>query len=189
MRVIAGSARGARLKVPAGDAVRPTGDRERERLFAVIEPWLREADCLDLFAGSGALGIEALSRGARSCVFVERARRACEAVRTNLERTGLSGRAELLAASASSALARLGARGRRFDVVFLDPPYDRPELLVGALETLDTLGLVAPDGLVAAEHRRGGLELPAGWEAGRSLESGASAILLCRPREVADDPC
>ena len=189
MRVIAGSAGGIRLAAPSGDAVRPTGDRERERLFAVIEPWLREADCLDLFAGSGALGIEALSRGARSCVFVERARRARRSVRSNLEKTGLAERAEVLGARASAALARLGSEERRFDLVFLDPPYDRPDLLRAALETLLTLRLVKSEGLVAAEHRRGELELPDGWQGGRSLESGESVIRLCRPREVAADPC
>lgn len=188
MRVIAGSARRIRLQAPAGHAVRPTGDRARERLFAVLQPWLENALCLDLFAGSGALGIEALSRGARHCVFVDRDARSRAAVRANLERTGLEERAELLALPAEAALARLSRGGARFDLVFLDPPYDAPELVAAALATLPALGLLAPQGLVTVERRRDAGPLPGGWEQGRSIVTGDSEIVLARPAPAAIDP-
>lgn len=125
MRVVAGTARGRRLDAPPGTDVRPTGDRVREAVFNALGSMdaLVDADVLDLFAGSGALGIEALSRGARHATFVDSSRRSLDAVRANLERCGLEGRATLHRAEALAWLAGPGAPPH-VDVALLDPPYD-----------------------------------------------------------------
>lgn len=125
IRVIAGELRGRRLRVPAGSGVRPTADRVREALFDILGDTVVGARVLDLFAGSGALGIEALSRGARDASFVERDRRALAALRENLERLGLGTRSTVLR---GDALARLSdeCRGDGFDLVLADPPYEDP---------------------------------------------------------------
>lgn len=125
IRIIAGELRGRRLKVPAGNDVRPTADRVREALFDILGDTVVGARVLDLFAGSGALGIEALSRGARGASFVERDRRALAALGENLERLGLGARSTVLR---GDALARLsgGSQGDGFDLVLADPPYEDP---------------------------------------------------------------
>lgn len=122
MRVVAGSARGRRLSAPSGDGTRPTTDRVREATFNALTSLdaVRDAVVLDAFAGSGALGIEALSRGAARCTFVERDRAARRVVEANLAATGLEGRARLLG---EDALAHLRLTRERFDLVLLDPPH------------------------------------------------------------------
>lgn len=126
MRVISGSAGGLKLTAPRGTATRPTTDRVKEALFSILDHAgvLEEAHVLDLFAGSGALGIEALSRGAASCVFVEKNRPALEALQTNLSRTGCIERATVLQQDALRAIDRLAHGGRRFTLALLDPPYE-----------------------------------------------------------------
>ena len=150
-RVIAGTARGTRLEAP-GDATRPLGDRVKQTLFAILEPDLRDARVLDLFAGSGAAGIEALSRGAAHATFVERDRGAAAVIATNLGKTRLAGqRARIVRAE---ALAWLGGpeavAAGPFDVVIVDPPYAEPGMLVAALEALGPR--LAPKGRVVAKH-------------------------------------
>jgi 16S rRNA (guanine966-N2)-methyltransferase len=153
-RVIAGSARGIRLKAPGGQT-RPLGDRVKQTLFAILEPTLRDAAVLDLFAGSGAAGIEAASRGARSVVFVERDPTAIETIRTNLERTRLAG-AGMRAVRADVARWLDNDRGADgpFDIVLVDPPYDEPARLTNVLERLGDPGgrLLKPGGVVVAKH-------------------------------------
>src|SRR5207253_9003229 len=122
VRIIAGSRRGHRIEAPKGLATRPTSDRVRENAFNLIGP-LEGADVLDLFAGSGAMGLEALSRGAASAVFVESDRDAVGAIERNLDKLRLPG-ATVLRRSALTALAAEAAAGRRYDLVLLDPPYD-----------------------------------------------------------------
>ena len=121
MRIIAGSRRGHRIAAPRGVVTRPTSDRVRESAFALIGP-LEGARVLDLFAGSGAMGLEALSRGASRCVFVERDRAACRVIEENLAKLGLTG-ALVLARDGIAVLREEGARGRRYDLVLADPPY------------------------------------------------------------------
>ena len=121
MRIIAGSRKGARIFAPKGIATRPTGDRVREAAFNLIGP-LDGEDVLDLFAGSGAMGLEALSRGARRAVFVEQDREACRVIERNLEKLRLTG-ATVLCSDARTALAGEAASGRRYDLVLVDPPY------------------------------------------------------------------
>ncbi len=123
MRIIAGTHRGRRIAAPKGGHTRPTGDRVREALFNLVGP-VDGASVLDLYAGSGALGLEALSRGARRCVFVETDGPAYRAVRANLETLGLSG-GLVAQRDALAVLREERAAGRRHDLVLLDPPYDR----------------------------------------------------------------
>ena len=153
MRIVSGTARGRRLRAPKGRAVRPTADRVKEAVFSILESRDGCADVavLDLFAGTGNLGIEALSRGASEAVFVDSSRAASDAIRENLRTAGFEG--EVLTMPAARALGRLGAAGRRFGGVFLDPPYDRG-WVHRSLVQLDQEGLVRPGGWVVVEHGR-----------------------------------
>ena len=118
LRVIAGEFRSRRLKAPRGDDVRPTPDRLRETLFNVLAPVIADTTFVDAYAGSGAVGIEALSRGARRAIFIERSRGAAAIIRENLNALGIVERAEVVVGRATTVLARVSA-----DIVFLDPPY------------------------------------------------------------------
>lgn len=122
MRVIAGTARGKRLFVPKGNRARPTSDRIREALFNILRD-VREFAFLDLYAGSGAVGIEALSRGAARAVFVEQDPRMAGFLRRNIRECGFDGSSEVLETDAFSGIRRLSRRGDRFHLVFADPPY------------------------------------------------------------------
>ncbi len=148
--MIAGTARGTRLAAP-GEGTRPLGDRVKQTVFAVLEPDLPGSRFLDLFAGSGAAAIEALSRGAASAILVEQDAGACRVIAANLERTGFTARARIVHADALG-WTRDPARVREpaFDLAFLDPPYEATQLLA---DTLSALGpLVAPGGRVVAKH-------------------------------------
>jgi len=125
MRVIGGSARGRRLRAPQGQRTRPTADRVREALFDLLAGYCSGARVLDLFAGTGALGIEALSRGAESALFVERAPEPLSALRQNLEACGFAERAEVRRGDALRIVDSIARGGAGFDLVFLDPPYGR----------------------------------------------------------------
>ncbi len=156
MRIVAGSRKGQRIAAPTGAATRPTSDRVREALFSIVGS-LEGASVLDLFAGSGALGLEALSRGAVSCVFVERDRAAARTIRANLEKLRLVG-AEIVERDAAAFLRDAGARGRRYDLVLADPPYEEwerhaPPLaeLVPAVLADDALLVVESEGRVQPE--------------------------------------
>jgi 16S rRNA (guanine966-N2)-methyltransferase len=150
VRVVAGSLRGRNLKAPPGDATRPTGARVKEALFSILSD-VSELSVLDLYAGSGALGIEALSRGARSCVFVESARPAVVCLRENLTKLGLEGPAQVLATRVDAAAPQL-LRVGPFDLVLCDPPWKDIELARAALEALARAGAFAPGCRIALEH-------------------------------------
>ena len=154
MRIVAGIARGRRLRAPKGRLVRPTADRVKEAVFSMLESRDQQPGhaVLDLFAGAGTLGLEALSRGASVAVFVEPARAASDVIRENLEATGLAG--EVLTMSADRAIKRLAATGRRFDRVFLDPPYGQG-WIERTLHALDEADLVEAGGWIVVEHGRG----------------------------------
>lgn len=158
MRVIAGTLRRRTLEAPAGLKTRPTSDRLRETLFNVLAPRMEGARFLDLYAGSGAVGIEAVSRGAASVVLVERAEPALKVLRTNLEKLGLRGGVRVEAASVGTFLRRVRPESSpmRFDVVFLDPPYEASEEYALAMGLLGgaASGLLAEGAVVIAEHRR-----------------------------------
>ena len=155
MRVIAGAYRGRRLVAPKGDRTRPTSDRVREALFSRLEAaGLAEGgSVLDLFAGSGALGIEALSRGACHVTFVERDRDALAALRTNLAALGLTDRSTVLAGDARSIAKRGRVHGAPFSLLFLDPPYriDKSEVRDGVIR-LATGGALTDGALLVWEH-------------------------------------
>ncbi len=142
MRVITGTARGCRLETLAGDTTRPTTDKVKEALFSAIQFDLPYKKILDLFAGSGQLGIEALSRGAASCVFVDQNKKATDIIRRNLQTTKLTDKAQIVSADALGFLSRTN---ERFDFVFLDPPYASSLLipaLEGAAEKLNAGGVI-----------------------------------------------
>jgi len=159
MRIIAGTYRSRVLAAPRGLDTRPTSDRLRETLFNVLAPRIANAAFLDLYAGSGAVGFEALSRGAASVTFVEQAPSALKVLRANLERLGIESgtrvRAESVAAFLRAA-ANAGPKPERYEVVFLDPPYDKTEEYTATLGLLGGAArkILAPGALVVAEHRR-----------------------------------
>ena len=157
MRIIAGSLRRRTIEAPAGLATRPTSDRLRETLFNVLAPRMKDATFLDLYAGSGAVGIEALSRGTAQVTFVERAPTALKVMRGNLEKLGVREGFRIEASSVAAYLRRVRPGIERgFDVVFLDPPYDAADeygLTLGLLGGRG-MGLLAEGAVVIAEHRR-----------------------------------
>ena len=148
MRLIAGSRKGHTIHAPKGSTTRPTGDRVREAAFNLIGP-VDGATVLDLYAGSGAMGLEALSRGAASAVFVEADRDACRTIERNLDKLGLTG-ATVLCRDTLRALAAEAAAGRRYDLVLLDPPYGSFSTMQTSLATY-LPAVLADDGLVVVE--------------------------------------
>ncbi|HVL66845.1 MAG TPA: 16S rRNA (guanine(966)-N(2))-methyltransferase RsmD [Vicinamibacterales bacterium] len=176
MRVIAGALKGRRLEAPDWSGLRPTSDRLRETLFNVLAPHIGGARFLDAFAGTGAVGIEALSRGAAHVTFVEQDRRAHRLIERNLEHCGVKDRYAIIRAGFAGAARQIGAQ---FDLLFLDPPYGAAQL-VGALEA--AAALVAPEALLVIEHARRD-EAPeqiAGLTRTRQLLSGDSALAFYR---------
>jgi len=155
MRIIAGTYRSRALAAPSGLATRPTSDRLRETLFNVLSPRIEGANSLDLYAGSGAVGMEALSRGAAHVEFVERAEPALRVLRANLARLGLTAGFRIHAAGVSTVLRKMKPVAA-FNVVFLDPPYDAAEEYAATLGLLGgaAAGLLADGALVIAEHRK-----------------------------------
>lgn len=151
MRVIAGTAKGRPLVAPTGRGTRPTADRVREAVFSSLQAVVAGARVLDLYAGSGAMGIEALSRGAGAATFVERDRRACTTIRDNLATTRLDDGAAVVARDVRSALLDLVAAGQTFDLVFVDPPYRvDPDELREVLASVP--GVLADGGRVRLEQ-------------------------------------
>jgi 16S rRNA (guanine(966)-N(2))-methyltransferase RsmD len=154
MRIIAGSARGRRLKTLEGQAIRPTADRVKEALFSIVGSRfeLEGKEVLDLFAGSGALGIEALSRGAARVTFVEQSAPAVRVLQDNLEASRFLPQATIVRLRVDRALQRLHTQGVRFDGVLLDPPYES-KLVGETLRLIDRCDLVSDGGWVVAEHQ------------------------------------
>ncbi len=179
MRVTGGELAGRRLKVPARD-VRPTADRVRESVFMVLTPRLPGARVLDLYAGSGALGIEALSRGAEHCLFVEGQRAAAQVLEANLEALGLIARSAIAVAPVERWLARPPAGRSAFDLVLVDPPYDAPAIgdVLGAIAAQ---GLIAPGGVLVWEHDRRAPPPPAAYVRLDERRYGDTAVTLLAP--------
>ena len=155
MRIITGSARGTNLETLPGEATRPTSDRVKEALFSMIQFEIEGRRALDLFAGSGALGLEALSRGARQCVLIDVSRQACEVITANAKKTHLYDKCRISTGDHASFLR--GAAGKeQFDLIFLDPPYDSAyvsETLAG----IASGDLLAPGGKIICETDNGAL--------------------------------
>lgn len=176
LRIIGGECRGRRLHFPDGKGLRPTADRVRETLFNWLQGELRGRRVLDLFAGSGALGLEALSRGAAQAVFVEQARSAAEQLRENLALLGLEDRSEVMQADARRFLERSAPP---FDLVFLDPPF-ATQLLAQVSGKLESRGLLAAGAWVYLEQdsAREWPKLPHNWQLYREGRAGQAVFQL-----------
>ena len=155
MRVIAGKARGIQLKTPEGMETRPTIDRVKEALFSIIQFDIPGTTVLDLFGGTGQLGIEALSRGAKKAVFIDNREAACKIIRENLKRTGMTGQGSVVRGDYLEYLAQCK---EKFNIVFLDPPYAE-EFLEKALNRITEIDILYSGGIIVAE-RPLGKELP-----------------------------
>ena len=149
MRVITGTARGRKLRTLEGNDVRPTTDRVKEAIFSIVQFEVQGAQVLDLFAGSGQMGIEALSRGANLAVFVDQSKQSLEVVRDNLKTTGLASNSRVVTMDYKSYLA--GCRDQ-FDIAFLDPPYNQG-ILTEAIPLV--AAHMAPGGIILCEHQKG----------------------------------
>jgi 16S rRNA (guanine966-N2)-methyltransferase len=175
MRVIAGTARSLPLVAPPG-GTRPTSDAVRESLFNILGKAVFAGPFLDMYAGSGAVGVEALSRGAERCVFVERDRRAVEAIRRNLENTHLTERATVIQGEAQRLIGRVVAEHGPFGIIFLDPPYADAKALALAPDLLSPEAL-APGGVLVLQHARRA-EISAPRQPDRVRTFGQTALSL-----------
>jgi 16S rRNA (guanine966-N2)-methyltransferase len=182
MRVIGGKFGSRRLKSPGKLRIRPTSDRLRETLFNVLGPAVEDSLFIDLYAGTGAIGIEAISRGARETIFVEAQAVSAKLVRENLKSLGVDGGMEVMEGDSVRALEKIAKRRLVADFIFLDPPYEETEEHLRVLEFLDSSHLVAPYGLVIVEHSVK-MELPERFdrlELARLLEQGEAALSFYR---------
>jgi 16S rRNA (guanine966-N2)-methyltransferase len=150
MRIIGGEARGRPVRLPGGCRIRPTADRVKKSLFDILHP-VAGKSFLDLFAGSGNVGLEAISRGARFAIFMEKDIRLAEAIRTVLSQMGYAERAEVIHADALRGLGCLVQKGERFDIIFADPPYDQG-LALETLQYLEKGNASAEDGIIVLQH-------------------------------------
>ncbi len=178
MRVITGKARGVQLKTPDGIKTRPTADRVKEALFSIIQFELPGAKVLDLFGGTGQLGIEALSRGADSAVFVDEQDAACRLIKENLRRTRLEQQAIVVR---SDYLSYLKSCGKTFNIVFLDPPYAEV-FLENALKMITEIDILQSGGIIVAE-RPLGKELPwdyPGYTRSKDYKYGKTLLTIYR---------
>ena len=178
MRVITGKARGVVLKTPDGMATRPTADRVKEAMFNIIQFEIPAARVLDLFGGTGQLGIEALSRGAKSAVFVDAGEPACRLIRENLKRTKLDGQGRVIR---SDYLDYLSRTKEQFDIILLDPPYAEV-FLESAIKKITEIDILRTGGIIVAE-RPLGKELPwefPGYERSKDYKYGKTLLTIYR---------
>lgn len=176
MRVISGTARGLHLTPVSGLDTRPTTDRVKESLFNIIQMRVRGATVLDLFAGTGQLGIEALSRGAFSCDFVERERAAFAVLQKNITAARVGERAQLHHTDAAKFAAQ--AKKKHYDMIFLDPPYGG-KILEKALFDIETFDILSSDGIIICESAVGDV-FRSGWETVRAYRYGATLITVLK---------
>jgi len=174
MRIIRGTLKGRRLATPKGFQTRPTSDRIKESLFDILGGKVEGKLVLDLYAGTGSLGIEALSRGAKKIVFVEKGRQALQLLTKNLSRCGLSGGAEILPKDVLRAIGILHQRGERFDLIFIDPPYERG-LIQKTLTKLESQRIYHEDSILIIQHDRR-----------ETLPEGLGELNLIRQRKIGD---
>ena len=178
MRVITGKARGVALKTPDGQATRPTSDRVKEALFSVINFDIPGMRVLDLFGGTGQLGIEALSRGADRCVFVDAADAACKLIRENLKRAKLDGQAQVVR---SDYMSYLRTCKEKFGIIFLDPPYAEV-FLENAINCITEIDILQSGGIIVAERPLGKellLDFP-GYSRSKDYKYGKTLITIYR---------
>ncbi len=181
MRVIAGEFRGRKLFAPEGAETRPTSDRVRESLFSILGARVPDAEVLDLFAGSGALALEAISRGAAFAALCDASAGAARVIERNIALVRAEDRMRLIRADWREALSRLS--GRRFSLVFLDPPYRMAGVYAEAAALLSARGLLAEDAVLVMEHAvKTPLDIPAGFEIFDERRYGDTAVALVRER-------
>ncbi len=151
VRVISGSARGLKLNTPGDDRVRPTTDRVKESMFNIIQDWVYDSQVLDLFAGSGALGIEALSRGASQAVFCDNSLDSIKIIKSNIEKARVADRSQIVSGDFKRCLRDMEAKNQSFDMIFVDPPYYEG-LFEEVLDTIRSCKILKKDGIVIVEH-------------------------------------
>lgn len=162
-RIISGLAKGIILETPPGMKTRPTSDRAKEALFSILGSVFEGKNVLDLYSGTGSLGIEALSRGAKNCIFIDRNKKAAQTINNNLNKCRLMGSAHVLSMDVNKALDTVKVNGIRFSCIFMDPPYDR-NLLNRTIEKISENDIIEKKGILVVEHS--GLETPPGEIAG-----------------------
>lgn len=150
-RIISGKAKGIQLKTPEGNGTRPTTDRIKETLFNILMPYIGDAQVLDLFSGTGSLGLECVSRGALEAVFVEQDRKCSDILASNIQKTGLGSQCEIMRMDVSIAIPLLAAKKKYIDLAFMDPPYAR-NFVVKTLQLLEEHDIIVHDGIVVVEH-------------------------------------
>ena len=185
MRVITGKARGVQLKTPEGMLTRPTADRVKEALFSIINFDIPGAKVLDLFGGTGQLGIEALSRGAESAVFVDAREESCKLIRENLKRTKLEKEAKVIRSDYLDYLSRCR---EQYNIIFLDPPYAEV-FLENAIKRITEIDILQSDGIIVAE-RPLGKELPwefEGYTRSKDYKYGKVLLTIYRKAQVQDN--
>jgi 16S rRNA (guanine966-N2)-methyltransferase len=187
-RIIGGKWRGRRIKFDAADGLRPTTDRIRETVFNWLQPYIYHCRCLDVFAGSGVLGFEALSRGAQYAAFIEQNKKTVERLKDNIRTLAIEN-ASVYHHDALSWLQSAEAvirEGDKFDLVFLDPPFDS-DLLAKSCKLLSTSGCLAEDAIIYVEHNRDtAIELPENWVALKEKKAGQVAYRLFQNSPVGE---
>jgi 16S rRNA (guanine966-N2)-methyltransferase len=183
MRIISGTSRGRRLARPKSQAIRPTSDRVKESIFNLLGNEVEGKVVLDLFAGTGSLGIEALSRGAKKALFVEKGRQALRLIQINLAQAGMEDRSEILPKDVNRALGILHQRGESFDLILMDPPYEKG-LIQRTLLKLHSHRIYHKDSILIVEHdRREPIpEKVEGWTLVRQRKIGDTLISFLIPR-------
>ncbi len=183
MRIISGTSKGRRLATPKSQVVRPTSDRVKESIFNILGQVVEEKTVLDLFAGTGNLGIEALSRGARRAFFVEKGRQAIRLIKRNLSQLGMEGRSEIVPKDVYRAIGILKLRGESFDLILMDPPYEKG-LIIRTLEKINSHKIYHEDSILVIEHdRREPLpKIIDGWNLVRQRGIGDTLISFLTPR-------
>ena len=188
-RVVTGRFRGAILQAPEGDKTRPTTDKVKEALFSIIQAYVPDSEFLDLFAGSGQIGIEALSRGAKRVTLVERSGQAAAVISRNISKIRLedSDEIRLHKKSVAQALELLGQAGEKFDIIFMDPPYkDVPVRLDEATKLISEFDMLASDGMLIVEHDKDCMipEELNGLKRVRSCSYGITVITFFKDKNV-----
>ncbi|MBD0380402.1 16S rRNA (guanine(966)-N(2))-methyltransferase RsmD [Paenibacillus sedimenti] len=181
MRVISGSAKGRSLKAVPGMSTRPTTDKVKEAIFSMIGPYFDGGQVLDLFAGTGGLGIEALSRGMKKAVFIDIEKKSIDTIQHNLRAAGLVEQAEIYRNDAARALKALAKRGEKFELVFLDPPY-KMKVTAELITAMEEQGLLDEQVVIVVEHDAQDVLIEAigGLEQQRRAEYGDTAVTIYR---------
>ena len=151
MRVISGKVRGLKLDTPKNNDVRPTTDRVKESLFNIINSYVRDSNILDLFAGTGSLGIECLSRGAAECIFVDSSKESIKIINSNIKRARVEEESIVLNMDFKEALRNTKLKDKEFDIIFMDPPYYE-NMFTDALNIISDKKLLSEEGIIVVEH-------------------------------------